>query len=46
MGNKNIDEIAGYRTVNVFIKGAEHIPPAPNQVGRCYRRRGINRVRT
>lgn len=30
--NKNIDEIAGYRTVNVLIKGAEHIPPAPNQV--------------
>lgn len=30
--NKNIDEISGYRTGAVYIKGAEHIPPAPNQV--------------
>lgn len=27
--NKNIDEISGYRTVPVMIKGAEYIPPAP-----------------
>lgn len=30
--NKNISEIAGYRTVSVRIKGAQHVPPAPNQV--------------
>lgn len=30
--NKNIKEISGYRTEQVFIKGAEHIPPAPNMV--------------
>lgn len=30
--NKNIDEISGFRTVPVFIRGAEHMPPAPNQV--------------
>lgn len=30
--NKNINEIGGYRTAQVFIRGAEHIPPAPNQV--------------
>lgn len=30
--NKNIDEISGYRTGPVFIRGAEHIPPAANQV--------------
>lgn len=30
--NKNISEIAGYRTVAVRIKGAQHVPPAPNQV--------------
>lgn len=30
--NKNISEIAGYRTVPVRIKGAQHVPPAPNQV--------------
>ena len=30
--NKNIDEIDGYRTVQVFIQGAEHLPPAPAQV--------------
>ncbi len=27
--NRNIDEIDGYRTVQVFIQGAEHLPPAP-----------------
>ncbi len=27
--NKNIRDIDGYRKVQVFIKGAEHIPPAP-----------------
>jgi Fic family protein len=26
--NKNINEISGFRYVNVFIRGAEHIPPA------------------
>lgn len=30
--NKNISEIAGYRTVPVRIKGAEHIPPEAVQV--------------
>ena len=30
--NKSIDEIDGYRTVQVFIQGAEHLPPAPAQV--------------
>lgn len=30
--NKNISEIAGYRTVSVRIKGAQHVPPVPNQV--------------
>ena len=30
--NKNINEIGGYRTVSVLIRGAEHIPPKPNQV--------------
>lgn len=27
--NKNINEISGYRTVPVMIRGAEHIPPTP-----------------
>jgi len=27
--NKNIRDIDGYRKVQVFIKGAEHIPPSP-----------------
>ena len=27
--NKNINEIGGYRTVSVLIRGAEHIPPKP-----------------
>lgn len=30
--NKNISEIAGYRTVFVRIKGAQHILPAPSYV--------------
>lgn len=30
--NKNINEMGGYRTVSVLIRGAEHIPPKPNQV--------------
>lgn len=30
--NKNISEISGMRTTQVFIKGAEHIPPAPNML--------------
>lgn len=30
--NKNIDEIDGYRKSQVFIRGAEHIPPAPQMV--------------
>ncbi|MEG2814201.1 MAG: Fic family protein [Oscillospiraceae bacterium] len=28
--NKNILDISGYRKTQVFIRGAEHIPPAPN----------------
>ncbi len=30
--NKNISDIDGYRKTQVFIKGAEHIPPAPSAV--------------
>lgn len=30
--NKNISEISGYRTERVLIRGAEHIPPAPEEV--------------
>lgn len=30
--NKNIDEIDGYRKEQVFIRGAEHIPPEPAYV--------------
>lgn len=30
--NKNIKEISGYRTEQVFIRGAEHIPPHSSQV--------------
>ncbi len=30
--NRNINEISGYRAVSVVIRGAEHIPPEPNQV--------------
>ncbi|MEG0989562.1 MAG: Fic family protein [Gordonibacter sp.] len=30
--NKNISEIGGYRTVSVMIRGAEYLPPKPNQI--------------
>lgn len=30
--NRNISEIGGYRTVQVMIRGAQHLPPEPNQV--------------
>ena len=30
--NKNINEISGYRTTSVFIRGAEHIPPVPSEI--------------
>lgn len=30
--NKNTNEIDGYRKTQVFINGAEHIPPAPNML--------------
>ena len=30
--NKNILEVEGYRTVQVFIRGSEHIPPAPEKI--------------
>ena len=30
--NKNIEETDGYRTVQVFIRGSEHIPPAPEKI--------------
>lgn len=30
--NKNINEIDGYRKTQVFIRGAEHIPPVPNTI--------------
>lgn len=30
--NKNIHEIKGYRTSQVMIRGAEHIPPPPEQI--------------
>lgn len=30
--NKNINEISGYRRTQVLIRGAEHIPPAPQMV--------------
>lgn len=29
---KNVNEFTGYRKSQVFIQGAEHIPPAPQQV--------------
>lgn len=32
MINRNISEISGYRTVPVRIRGAEHVPPAPEQI--------------
>lgn len=30
--NKNINDIDGYRKTQVYIKGAEYIPPAPNMI--------------
>ena len=30
--NKNIKDTEGYRTVQVFIQGSEHIPPEPEKV--------------
>lgn len=30
--SKNTNDIGGYRAVSVLIRGAEHIPPKPNQV--------------
>lgn len=30
--NKNIKDTTGYRTVQVFIRGSEHIPPAPEKI--------------
>ena len=30
--NRNISEVDDYRRVQVVIRGAEHMPPAPNQV--------------
>lgn len=33
--NKNIMEIDGYRTTQVFIRGAEHIPIAPNMINQA-----------
>lgn len=30
--NHNIQEISGYRTQNVMIRGAEHLPPPPQEV--------------
>lgn len=30
--NKNINEMRGYRTTQVMLQGAEHIPPAPAEV--------------
>ena len=32
MINRNIAAISGYRTGQVYIRGAEHIPPAPDMV--------------
>ena len=30
--NRNINDTEGYRSVQVFIQGSEHIPPAPEKV--------------
>ena len=30
--NENINDTQGYRTVQVFIRGSEHIPPAPEKI--------------
>lgn len=35
--NRNISEIGSYRRVQVVIRGAEHIPPAPGQVNQMMR---------
>lgn len=33
--NKNINEIDGYRTAQVYIRGAEYIPPSPGQINQA-----------
>ncbi len=33
--NKNINEIDGYRTAQVYIRGAEYIPPSPTQLNQA-----------
>lgn len=33
--NKNIAEISGYRKIQVMIKGAQHMPPAPEQLNQA-----------
>lgn len=30
--NRDIKDVAGYRTVQVFIRGSEHIPPEPEKI--------------
>ena len=30
--NKDIKDTAGYRTVQVFIRGSEHVPPSPEKI--------------
>jgi len=30
--NKNIKDTLGYRTIQVFIRGSEHIPPSPEKI--------------
>lgn len=30
--NKDIKDTKGYRTIQVFIKGSDHIPPAPEKI--------------
>ena len=30
--NRDIKDTEGYRTVQVFIRGSEHIPPAPEKI--------------
>lgn len=30
--NENIKEVDGYRKVQVFIRGSEHLPPEPNKI--------------
>lgn len=36
--NRSINEIDGYRKAAVFIRGAEHLPPEPNQVNQLMMR--------